>query len=74
MAPRFRRGICGIHLDLVIDGDAGGDVLAVDDEPGLRSHVTDGFGLAHLEALETDPCLGIFGYGSDGELTIEELE
>ncbi|MFC7209283.1 DUF1152 domain-containing protein [Natronoarchaeum sp. GCM10025321] len=27
-----------------------------------------------LDDLETADCLGVFGYGSDGELTLDELE
>lgn len=63
-----------LDVDLVVGVDVGGDVLAVGDEPGLRSPVTDGLGLAALDEIETESCLGVFGYGSDGELTIAELE
>lgn len=63
-----------LDIDLVVGVDAGGDVLARGDEPGLRSPVTDGIGLVALDDLETASCLGVFGYGSDGELTLEELE
>lgn len=61
-------------VDLVVGVDAGGDVLARGDEPGVRSPVTDGVALVALEELETDACLGVFGYGSDGELSLDELE
>lgn len=74
----MRRGIDAaaeqLDIDLVVGVDAGGDVLASGGEPGLRSPVTDGIGLVVLEELETDACLGVFGYGSDGELTLAELE
>ncbi|WP_227377705.1 DUF1152 domain-containing protein [Haladaptatus halobius] len=63
-----------LDLDLVVGVDAGGDVLARGDELGLRSPVTDGFGLATLETLSAKTLLGVFGYGSDGELTLDELE
>lgn len=63
-----------LDIDLVVGVDAGGDVLARGDEPGIRSPVTDGIGLVALEQLQTTACLGVFGYGSDGELTLEELE
>lgn len=63
-----------LNFDLVVGVDAGGDVLAKGDEPGVRSPVTDGIGLVALEDLDTAACLGVFGYGSDGELTLEELE
>lgn len=73
-----RRGIDAaarkLDIDLVVGVDAGGDVLARGDEPGLRSPVTDGIGLVALDELETNACLGVFGYGSDGELTLNELE
>lgn len=63
-----------VGIDLVIGTDSGGDVLARGDEPGLRSPITDGLGLVTLDELDIDTCLGVFGYGSDGELTIDELE
>lgn len=61
-------------IDLVVGVDAGGDVLAEAGEPGVRSPVTDGIGLGALDDLETAACLGVFGYGSGGELTLDELE
>jgi hypothetical protein len=63
-----------LDIDLVVGVDAGGDVLARGNEPGIRSPVTDGIGLVALEQLRTTACLGVFGYGSDGELTLDELE
>lgn len=63
-----------LDVDLVVGVDAGGDVLASGDEPGVRSPVIDGIGLVALDVLDTDACLGVFGYGSDGELTLAELE
>lgn len=63
-----------LNIDLIIGVDAGGDVLARGDEPGLRSPVIDGIGLAALDDVSTAAGLGVFGYGSDGELTIDELE
>jgi hypothetical protein len=63
-----------LDIDLVVGVDAGGDVLASGEEPGIRSPVTDGIGLVALAELQTDTCLGVFGYGSDGELTLDELE
>ena len=61
-----------LDIDLVVGTDSGGDALARGDEPGLRSPVTDGLGLATLEALSVPTMLGVFGYGSDGELTRDE--
>lgn len=63
-----------LGIDVVIGVDAGGDALASGDEPGLRSPVTDGYGVASLNAIDVPACLGVVGYGSDGELTIDELE
>lgn len=63
-----------LGIDLVVGTDSGGDVLARGTEPGLRSPLTDGFGLVALKELGVESILGVFGYGSDGELTINELE
>lgn len=63
-----------LSFDLVVGVDAGGDVLASGTEPGLRSPVTDGFGLVALEGLPVLSCVGVFGYGSDGELSLDEID
>lgn len=60
-------------IDLIIGVDSGGDVLAKGSEEGLESPIADAYGLVVLESLSVDSCLGVFGYGSDGELTHEEL-
>lgn len=60
-------------IDLVVGVDAGGDVLALGDEPGLRSPLTDAVGLGVLSQLDVETLLGVLGYGSDGELTHDEL-
>lgn len=66
---------CGaLDIDLVVGTDSGGDVLARGDEPGLRSPVTDGLGLVALDGITTESMLGVFGYGSDGELAPDELD
>ena len=62
-----------LDIDLVIGTDSGGDALARGDEPGLQSPVSDAMGLVTLEALGVETVLGVFGFGSDGELTIDEL-
>ncbi|MFC6764637.1 DUF1152 domain-containing protein [Natrinema soli] len=62
-----------LDIDLVVGTDAGGDVLAAGDEPGIKSPLTDAVMLAALSSLETDACLGMYGYGSDGELTLDEI-
>lgn len=62
-----------LDVDLIVGTDAGGDVLASGDKPGIKSPLTDAVMLSALSSVETDACLGVFGYGSDGELTLEEL-
>ena len=62
-----------LGADLVVGTDAGGDVLAAGDEPGIKSPLTDALMLAALSSVETDAALGVFGYGSDGELTPDEV-
>ena len=63
-----------LDVDLVVGSDSGGDALAAGDEPGLRSPLADAVCLAALTELGTDALLGVFGYGSDGELSVEELD
>lgn len=62
-----------LDIDLVIGTDSGGDALAQGHEPGLQSPVSDAMGLVTLDSLDVDTALGVFGFGSDGELTIDEL-
>lgn len=63
-----------LGIDLLIGVDVGGDVLAEGHEPGLRSPVIDSIGLIVLDKTRVDSCLGMFGYGTDGELTLDEIE
>ncbi|HEY1268331.1 MAG TPA: DUF1152 domain-containing protein [Candidatus Binatia bacterium] len=63
--------------DLLVGVDVGGDSLAEGHEPGLRSPLADAVMLAAYVALERRgiPALwAMFGYGSDGELTVAEIE
>jgi hypothetical protein len=63
--------------DLLVGVDVGGDSLAQGGEPGLRSPLADSIMLAAYAELERrgQPTLwSMFGYGSDGELTVEEIE
>lgn len=62
-----------LGIDLVIGTDAGGDVLAAGEEPGIKSPLTDALMLSVLTHVEVDTCLGMYGYGSDGELSLEEV-
>lgn len=63
-----------LGADLVVGTDSGGDALAAGDESGLRSPLADAVCLAALTDVDADAVLGVFGYGSDGELSVEELE
>jgi hypothetical protein len=61
-------------IDVIVGVDAGGDAIAHGNESGLRSPVTDAYGVASLAKMDIPTCLGVFGYTSDGELTIDEME
>jgi hypothetical protein len=66
-----------LNADLLIGIDVGGDSLARGDEPGLRSPLADSIMLAAFVELEKRgirALWGMFGYGSDGELTCDEIE
>ena len=63
--------------DLLVGLDVGGDSLAQGNEPGLRSPLADSIMLAAFAELERRgqrTLWGVFGYGSDGELTVDEIE
>lgn len=74
LAADLAEVVAALDIDLVVGVDAGGDALAVGDEPGLRSPLTDAVGIGVLDALSVDTVLGVIGYGSDGELTNDELD
>ncbi|RLI83555.1 hypothetical protein DRP07_03290 [Archaeoglobales archaeon] len=59
-------------VSVLISIDSGGDVLAYGFESGLRSPLADSISLAAISEIE-DSIVGVFGFGSDGELRIEEL-
>jgi hypothetical protein len=66
-----------LRTDLVLGLDVGGDSLAQGNEPGLRSPLADSVMLAAYAELERRghrALWGVFGYGSDGELTVDEME
>jgi len=65
-----------LRADLVVGVDVGGDVIAQGHEPGLMSPLADSIMTAAFAKLEQDmpSLIGLFGYGSDGELTLDELE
>ena len=69
--------ITALGTDLLVGIDVGGDSLAQGGEPGLRSPLADSVMLAAFTAMEQRghaTLWGVFGYGSDGELTTSEIE
>lgn len=72
----LRRAMKSLETDLLIGIDVGGDSIAFGNEKGLASPLADSIMTAALSELsdEFDVLFGLFGYGSDGELTTEELE
>ena len=69
--------IATLGTDLLVGIDVGGDSLAQGGEPGLRSPLADAVMLAAFHELEKrghQALWGVFGYGSDGELTTDEIE
>lgn len=66
-----------LQADLLVGIDVGGDSLARGNEPGLRSPLADSIMLAAYAELERRgrrTVWGVSGYGSDGELTVDEIE
>ncbi|TMA55631.1 MAG: DUF1152 domain-containing protein [Deltaproteobacteria bacterium] len=66
-----------LQTDLLVGIDVGGDSLAQGHEPGLRSPLADSIMLAAFAELAKRgrrTLWGVFGYGSDGELTVDEIE
>lgn len=63
-----------LDVDVVVGVDAGGDALAQGHEPGIRSPLADATGVAALAMASVPTALGVYGYGSDGELTQDELD
>jgi len=69
--------IKALNTDLLVGLDVGGDSLAEGHEPGLRSPLADSIMLAAFAELDKRghrTMWGVFGYGSDGELTVDEIE
>jgi len=60
-------------IDLVVGVDGGGDVLAKGGEPGLRSPLADMMCLSAIAQLPVRTIIGVYGFGSDGELTEGEI-
>jgi hypothetical protein len=77
VADGLQEAAKALGSDLVVGLDVGGDSLARGGEPGLRSPLADSIMLAafvELEARGEAALWGVFGYGSDGELTTDEVE
>jgi hypothetical protein len=72
----LRTAMQSLEADLLVGIDVGGDSLGAGHEPGLRSPLADAVMLAAWRRLADDvPCLwGVFGYGSDAELTTQEID
>ena len=69
--------VADLGIDLIVGIDVGGDSLAYGEEAGLRSPLADAIMLAAFVELEKKgyhTLWGVFGYGSDGELTTDEIE
>jgi hypothetical protein len=69
--------INALDADLLVGLDVGGDSLAEGQEPGLRSPLADSIMLAAFAELAQRghrTIWGVFGFGSDGELTVDEIE
>jgi hypothetical protein len=66
-----------LDTDLLVGLDVGGDSLAEGHESGLRSPLADAIMLAAFAELAQRghrTMWGVFGYGSDGELSVDEIE
>lgn len=59
------------EIGLLIGVDAGGDAISVGYESGVRSPLADAICVALLSEL--DGLVAVTGFGSDGELKLEEL-
>ncbi len=65
-----------LDADRIIGVDVGGDAIATGEEPDLRSPLCDSVLVAALAeaGLEVPSMLGVLGYGSDAELSPEEID
>lgn len=72
----LRAAMQALEADLLVGIDVGGDSLAAGHESGLRSPLADAMMLAAFNQLQDEfPCIwGVFGYGSDAELTPAEID
>ena len=65
-----------LDIDLIVGIDVGGDAVAVGNEKGILSPLADSTMIAALykTGSSIDTFMGMFGFGSDGELTLDEIE
>lgn len=65
-----------LGADLIVGIDVGGDVLGFGNEKGLMSPLADAIMTAALyrQSFRMPTIMGVFGFGSDGELSKAELE
>ena len=59
------------NISLIIGVDAGGDAISIGFESGVKSPLSDAICVAALKDVEG--VVAVFGFGSDGELRLEEL-
>ncbi len=59
------------EISLIVGIDSGGDAIAIGYESGVESPLADAMSIAALSDLNA--IIGVFGFGSDGELKVEEL-
>jgi len=59
------------EIGIIIGVDAGGDAISVGFESGVRSPLADAISVAALKRI--DGLIAVTGFGSDGELRVEEL-
>jgi hypothetical protein len=73
---KLAKGIRGFmrefEISTIVGVDSGGDVLAHGFESGVRSPLADAVSLSTLSMIGGS-IIGVFGFGSDGELRVEEL-
>ena len=65
-----------LNIDLVVGLDVGGDCISFGNEPGLQSPLADSMMVAALYRISDSvrTLIGLFGCGTDGELSFNELE
>lgn len=62
-----------LGLEATVALDAGGDAIARGPEEGVRSPLADAVSLAALDHLPNPKAVAVLGWGSDGELSRDEL-